>query len=85
MKVVATSGTEVFLWFDNWLDQGKIIDITGEAGTIHFGIPRNARVSDVVNDGRWSIHGRNRLFPALHRLISEAPVPLIENSLDLRL
>lgn len=76
----------IFFWFDNWLDHGKLIDITGDACTIHFGVPRNAQVSDVVSDGSWNIRGQHsRLFPSLHRLINEEPIPCSENGLDLRL
>lgn len=74
------------LYFDNWLDQGKLIDIIGSAGTIQFGVPHNARVCDTVWDGSWSIRGcHNRLFPSLHRLIYEAHVPSSENGTDITL
>lgn len=75
-----------FSWFDDWLDQGKLIDITGDAGTMHFGVPRHTRVSDMVSDGSWRIRGqRSRLFPLLHRLISEAPIPHSDNGTDISL
>ena len=80
------NGNAAFFWFDNWLDQGKLIDITGDAGTIHLGVPRNARVGDIVSNGCWSIRGRRgRLFPSLIRQINEAPVPCSENGKDLTL
>ncbi|KAG2328739.1 hypothetical protein Bca52824_011467 [Brassica carinata] len=83
---VVMDGNDVFFWFDNWLDQGKLIDITGDAGTIHLGVPRTARFSDIVSDGNWNIRDRrNRLFPSLFRQINEAPVPFSENGKDLML
>ncbi|XP_018461647.1 uncharacterized protein LOC108832687 [Raphanus sativus] len=86
MKAVVNSGADVFFWFDNWLDQGKLIDITGAAGTILFGVPRNARISDIMTEGRWNIRGcHNRSWPTLHRQILDTPVPCPEAGLDVRL
>ncbi|XP_013665256.1 uncharacterized protein LOC106369680 [Brassica napus] len=83
MKTKILNGNDAFFWFDNWLGQGKIIDITGDAGTIQYGVPRNARVCDAVRDGQWHIRGqRSRHFPALLGLIRDAPVPCAENGLD---
>lgn len=41
-------GRTAFLWFDNWLQLGKLIDITGAIGTCYLGVPRNARVCEAV-------------------------------------
>lgn len=38
-----------YFWFDNWLDKGRLIDITGASCTTYIGLPRRATVSDVVN------------------------------------
>lgn len=76
MKVVVKSGDDTYFWFDNWLEQGRLIDITGDAGTIHLGLPRTARVSDVVSNGCWNIRNRRgRLFPELYRQIVETQAP----------
>ncbi|KAG5392987.1 hypothetical protein IGI04_022950 [Brassica rapa subsp. trilocularis] len=76
-------GKMYFFWFDNWFGQEKIIDITGDAGKIHFGVLRNARVSDAVREGQWHIRGQHSwLFPTLHYLINEAPIPYAENGSD---
>lgn len=86
MKAAVMNGEDIFFWFDNWLDQGRLIDFTGDAGTIHFGVPCNARVSDVVSEGSWNIRvRRSRLFPELHRQITEASIPSPASGSDIRL
>lgn len=58
----------------------------GDAGTIYFGVPRNARVSEVASGGSWNIWGRrSRLFRVLHRRITEETIPCSDGGLDLRL
>lgn len=55
---VPPSGNSCHFWFDDWLGQGKLIDITGPTGTIYLGIGRQAKVSKAVTSYGWSIHGR---------------------------
>lgn len=51
-----------FFWFDDWLKQGKIIEITGEVGICHLGVAHNARVCDAVTHAGWSIRGNISRF-----------------------
>lgn len=65
-----------FFWFDDWLQQGRLIDITGEIGTYHFGIVRSARVCDAVSQDRWNIRRQHsRSFHDLYERIQSVHVP----------
>lgn len=69
-------GKTAFFWFDDWLQQGKLIDITGAAGTYHLGVARTARVCDAVSQEAWNIRGqRSRFFHDLYERILSTPVP----------
>lgn len=41
-------GHTAFFWVDDWLQVGKLIDITGPVGTCHLGVARHARVREAV-------------------------------------
>lgn len=44
IRVEVKDGRTTFFWFDNWLQMGKLIEITGVVGTQYLGIPRTTRV-----------------------------------------
>ena len=56
-------GQTAFFWVDDWLQVGKLIDITGPIGTCHLRVARHARVRDAVSNSSWNIRGhRSRFF-----------------------
>jgi len=64
------------LSFGNWLQSGRLIDITGAVGTCYLGIARNARVCEAVTQAQWSVRRhRIRHFHELHARIQREPVP----------
>ncbi|XP_013594463.1 PREDICTED: uncharacterized protein LOC106302517 [Brassica oleracea var. oleracea] len=72
-----------FFWFDNWLQLGKLIDITGAVGTQYLGIPCNARVCEVVSHEQWNVRGhRRRHYHALHERIQREPIPDAQQGSD---
>ncbi|XP_013624040.1 PREDICTED: uncharacterized protein LOC106330017 [Brassica oleracea var. oleracea] len=76
IRYEVNDGKTAFFWFDDWLQQGKLIDITGAAGTYHLGVARTARVCDAVSQEVWNIRGqRSRFFHDLYERILSAPVP----------
>nr|VDD35760.1 unnamed protein product [Brassica oleracea] len=55
IRMEVKDGKSAFFWFDNWLQLGKLIDITGAVGTQYLGIPCNARVCEVVSHEQWNV------------------------------
>lgn len=54
---------------------GRLIDITGAAGTTYLGLPRRATVSEAVKQNRWTIRGqRSHHYRDLYETIVAAPV-----------
>ena len=75
-RMEVKDGKSTYFWFDNWLGNGRIIDITGAAGTTYIGLPRRATVSDAVKENAWSIRGqRSRYYHELYETITAEPVP----------
>ena len=69
-------GKSIHLWFDNWMGNGRLIDITGAVGTTYLGVRRHPMVREAVVHGDWSIWGkRSRRFHHLYETIlaKEAP------------
>ncbi|KAH0925952.1 hypothetical protein HID58_018208 [Brassica napus] len=63
-------GLDTFFWHDDWLQLGKLIDITGPACPNLFGIPLNAKVADTLGNERWRARcSRSRQFPTLRAAI----------------
>ncbi|XP_018473790.2 uncharacterized protein LOC108845015 [Raphanus sativus] len=86
IRIQVNDGCTAFFWFDNWLQTGKLIDITGAVGTCYLGIPRNAKVCDAVLQARWNVRGhRSRHFSELHARIQREPVPDDEQGHDVTL
>lgn len=76
-------GQKAFFWFDDWLQMGRLIDITGAVGTCYLGVARNARVIDAVAQSRWNIRGqRSRHFHALYESIQNIQVPQEDQGRD---
>ena len=76
-------GHTAFFWHDDWLQMGRLTDITGDVGTYYLGVPRNARVSEAVLGQHWNIRGlRSRRYHALHHRIQNERVPLDEHGKD---
>ena len=73
----------LFFWFDDWLQMGRLIDITGAVGTCYLGVARNARVIDAVAQSHWNIRGqRSRHFHALYERIQNVQVPQEDQGRD---
>ena len=69
-------GHTAFFWVDDWLQVGKLIDITGPIGTCHLRIDRHARVRDAAGNSSWNIRGhRSRYFQELIDRIQTVQLP----------
>ena len=83
LKFKVHDGNSTYLWFDNWLDMGRLIDIIGAPGTTYLRFPRRAKVIDAVNQNGWSIRGqRSRHYHELYNTITDQPVPTPQNGRD---
>lgn len=69
-------GKSVSFWFDNWLGNGKILDLTGALGCSYLGVSRTAYVAEATCSNGWNIRrcGRRR-YPQLCDKIAAATVP----------
>ena len=47
------NGLGTSLWFDNWLQLGPIVSIYGDRIIYDSGLPRNATVSSIIQNGNW--------------------------------
>ena len=52
LRFEVQDGKSTFFWFYNWLDKGRLIDVTCAAGTTYIGLPRRATVSDAVKQNK---------------------------------
>lgn len=76
IQIVVGNGRKAFFWFDDWLEMGKLYDITGATCTCYLGVRRGAWVSEAVSQGQWRVRGqRSRHFQALHAKIQVMHVP----------
>ncbi|VVA92486.1 unnamed protein product [Arabis nemorensis] len=76
IKFEVRDGKSTSFWFDNRLNVGPLIHITGEVGTRILGVSRNAKVADAAEGDNWKI----RQTCGLHILdmiqqIRQAPTP----------
>ena len=86
LRIEVNDGRTAFFWFDDWLQIGRLIDITGSIGTCYLGVPRSARVCEAVTQSSWSVRGhRSRQFHDLHSRIQREPVPDINRGSDVML
>lgn len=49
------NGETAFFWFDDWLQQGKLIETLGDVGTQLFGVHRNAHVVEATDGISWRL------------------------------
>lgn len=42
------NGVTVHFWFDNWLEMGRLIDITGELGISYLGVSKSATLAEAT-------------------------------------
>ena len=48
IRYQVNDGHTAFFWFNDWLQMGKLMDITGAVDTYYLGVSRNARVSEAA-------------------------------------
>ncbi|KAG7536824.1 hypothetical protein ISN44_As13g007510 [Arabidopsis suecica] len=70
-------GSSTFFWLDKWLPIGRLVDTVGPASFYQLGVPKFAKVSEVVNETGWMIpsfigHGEK----ANHAYYVENPMKL---------
>ncbi|CAL9217005.1 unnamed protein product [Arabidopsis halleri] len=71
-QAAVNSGLEVC----EWLPIGRLVDILGTAGSYQLGVPKFAKVSEVINDAGWSFRRcRNRNVMEVIRGIRGLKVP----------
>ncbi|KAG7536572.1 Reverse transcriptase domain [Arabidopsis suecica] len=76
-------GSNTYFWLDRWLPIGRLVDILGTAGSYQLGVPKFAKVSEVVNDAGWSFRRcRNRNVMEVIRGIQGLKVPSSEADMD---
>lgn len=51
-----------FFWYDNWLEQGVLIEFLGERGIIEMGISRDVNVVEAVLSMRRRRRYRNEVY-----------------------
>ena len=78
-------GADTWLWVDEWLPQGPIIQVFDER-TVHASqLPRNARVASIINNGTWVWpHANSTYMLALMQSILENMVPNISSKDQVR-
>lgn len=73
------NGQVAFFWFDDWLNQGKLVDIVGASSTHYFGLQRGAKVADAVRGDVWGFRRqRGAIHQELGAKIRGFPVPRME-------
>lgn len=55
-RIVIGNGENMFFWFDNWSQLGRIHDLTGPRGVIDMGIERLATMAKVFENHRRRSH-----------------------------
>ncbi|XP_009119485.2 uncharacterized protein LOC103844457 [Brassica rapa] len=80
------NGKATLFWLDNWLQVGRLINITGASGTQVLGISRYATVSEVASGGQWNIRRcRGYHLRAMIACINSVPAPAEDAADDRRL
>ena len=54
IQIKIGNGEDALLWYDNWQPIGPILSIFDDRIIHESGLPRLARVSDVIHDGVWA-------------------------------
>lgn len=84
LRIDTRDGKNCHFWFDNWMEKGRLIDISGATVTTYLGVLRHGRVSDAVKSEGWSIRGqRNQRFHELHRSIMAISPTKPKNGTDI--
>ncbi|XP_013718782.2 uncharacterized protein LOC106422538 [Brassica napus] len=80
------NGVTVHFWFDNWLEIGRLIDITGELGISYLGVSRSTTLAEATRDDCWNIRrcGQRR-YPHLCDTLAETPRPVASAGPDIAL
>lgn len=75
-----SSGISCKFWTDDWTGLGPLLDIAGDNGPRVTGLPRNASVSDAIQDNEWWIT-RSRSRNSIIQLIKVClPSPSVVNT-----
>ena len=76
LRIDIKDGKTSHFWFDDWLVKGRLIDVTGAAGTTYLGVLKHAKVCDAVTGNEWNIRGRrSRRFHDLYdSILAIAPL-----------
>ena len=74
------NGYGTFLWYDNWHPLGPLLDRFGPRVTYDAALNLNARVSDVINGGRWDWPIANTFeLMEIREQMSNLPAPSTSN------
>ena len=84
IKVEVKNGRSCHFWFDNWMGNGRLIDVTGAVGTTYLGVQRHAKVSSAATEEGWRIRGqRSRRYHELYESIMATEPPKPEKGEDI--
>ena len=84
LRVDIKDGKTCHFWFDDWLGKGRLINVTGPAGTTYLGVMRHAKVCDAVAGNEWNIRGgRSRRFHELYDSILALAPPAPDKGEDI--
>lgn len=76
LKYEVNDGNTASFWFDNWVGEGKLIEVTRDIGTQYLGIARHATIADAAGENGWKICSRgHRNFSAIYEKIYDFPPP----------
>ena len=53
IKYQIGDGADTWLWLDNWLPMGPIVSVFGNDIVYESGLPRNAKVLSIIQNGQW--------------------------------
>ena len=83
LRMNIKNGQTVKFWTDVWLPARRLIDLAGEIGTQKLGIPRNARICDVLDGEVWNLRAsRDQHIQQLVQVIRQFPLSLTVNVPD---
>lgn len=57
-RVEIGDGSSTHFWFDNWMSNGRLIDITGAVRITYLGVRRHVQVCEAVAQYDWCIRGK---------------------------